>query len=313
MSKIRTFVGLLKKPLQLIPPLARCGLLSWMPDKAFLKVIYKAETGEIPDIENPKTFCEKLQWLKLYDRKPQYTQLVDKYAVREIVVERLGEDCLVPLLGVWDSPEEIDFDSLPNQFVLKCTHDSGSIIICEDKTRLNIKAVRKQLNKMLKRNFYNVGREWPYKKVKHRIVAEAFLTDGEHEDLRDYKFYCFSGVPTYCQVICDRKSVETIDFFDMDWQLQNFTGLCSPQKPFPHASKEIPMPSTLNKMKRAAACLSEGIPFARVDFYEVHGKMYFGEVTFYPAAGFGVFMPEEWNSKLGEMICLPKKQTVRNN
>lgn len=308
MSKICTIVRLLKKPLQLIPPLVKYGLLNWLPDKGFLKLLYRCKMGCSMDLNNPLTFSEKLQWLKLNDRNPAYTAMVDKYEVRSYITEKLGEDCLIPLLGVWSHPNEIDFNSLPKQFVLKCTHDSGGVVVCKDIEQLDVKAAKRRLEKCLKRNFFLIGREWPYKNVKPRIIAEEFLSDGKHEDIWDYKFFCFSGVPTYCQVICGRHSHKTMNFFDMDWRPQEFMRVSESGKVYPLAKEQIPQPATFNKMRMAAECLSEGIPFVRVDFYEVQGKMYFGEITFYPASGFCAFEPKEWNYKLGEKIQLEKSE-----
>lgn len=287
---------------------ASMGVYNHIPDDVFLKKIYRASTGNILNLDTPKTFGEKLQWLKLYDRKPAYTMMVDKYEVRKYIAEKLGEEYLIPLLGVWDSPDEIEFDSLPNQFAMKCNHNSGlGMCICSDKSKLDIKKVKKDLRKGLKQDYYITGREWPYKDVKRRIIAEKYINDGTGEDLRDYKFYCFSGVPMFCQVISDRSTKETIDIFDMNWTLQEFTGFGNI---YPHSEKEIPKPETFGEMKAAAEILSKDIPFSRIDLYEVQGKMYFGEITFFPASGLGTFAPYEWNRKLGDLICLPEKRGI---
>lgn len=306
MSKLRTFIRLLKSPPQLIPSLVKYGLLDWLPDKSFLKLIYRCKMGRSLNLNNPLTFSEKLQWLKLNDRNPAYTVMVDKYEVRSYVAEKLGEDCLIPLLGVWNSPDDIDFNLLPDQFVLKCTHDSGGLVVCKDIEQLDIKAAKRRLKKCFKRKFFLLGREWPYKNVKPRIIAEEYLCDDKHEDLVDYKFFCFSGVPTYCQVICGRNTNETMNFFDMDWQQQVFRRVSEQGGVYPLSEEDIPQPTTFREMKAAAERLSKGIPFVRVDFYEVKDKMYFGEITFYPASGFCGFKPDEWDNIFGSWIRLPE-------
>lgn len=283
---------------------AGLGKYNNLSDKKYLERKFECCMGKSLDFEHPQTFNEKLQWLKLYDRKSEYTVMVDKYKVREYIKNKIGEEYLIPLIGVWDDPDDIDFDALPDKFVLKCNHNSGlGMCICKDKSNLDIKKVKNELRRGLAQDYYLTGREWPYKNVPRRIIAEKYMEDATVKELRDYKFFCFNGVPMYCQVISDRTSNETIDFFDMDWKHQSFTGLALPEKPFSNHS--IPIPISFDKMKESAEILSKNIPFVRVDFYEINGKMYFGELTFYPAAGFGVFSPDEWNYKLGNMIKLP--------
>lgn len=260
--------------------------------------------GYTLDLDNPQTFSEKLQWLKLYNRKPEYTQMVDKYAVKKYVANIIGEEYIIPTLGVWDRFEDIDFDKLPKQFVLKTTHDGGSygIVICKDKDVFDYKAAKKTINRSLRRCSYKVMREWPYKNVKRQIIAEEYLECMGNTDLIDYKFYCFNEQPLYCQVIKDRNSKETIDFFDQEWNHQVFYGL-NPKAI--QSSYPIDRPINYDKMVEVASKLSHNIPFARVDLYNIGGKIYFGEITFFPASGFGVFTPSEWDYKLGEWIKLP--------
>lgn len=287
---------------------ANFGRYDSMPDEKYLRKKFKASMGKPLDLAQPRTFNEKLQWLKLYDRKPEYTMMVDKYLVRDYIARQLGEEYLIPLLGVWEDPDEIDFDALPNQFVLKCNHNSGlGMCICKDKSKLDIPKVKKELRKGLKQNYYLTGREWPYKDVPRKIICEQYMTDGG-EGLADYKFYCFGGKPTYCQVITDRNTEEHIDFFDMDWEHLEFTGLALPHKPF--SNTPIPIPISFETMKQFAETLSKNIPFLRVDFYEVNGHLYFGELTFYPASGFGVFTPKDWNERIGDMLTLPKRLEI---
>lgn len=280
------------------------GMYRDMPDEKYIKRMFRYKMGYELDLENPKTFSEKLQWLKLYDRRPEYTIMVDKYEAKKYVAERIGEEYIIPTLGVWNHFEEIDFDTLPDQFVLKCTHDSHGLSICKDKAKWDKQEAKKRLEKGLKRNYYYNYREWPYKDVKPRIIAEKYMEDSEtyNTDLIDYKFYCFGGIPTYCQVIKDRTINEKIDFFDMKWKRMPFTGLHSPGKPYPHSDKYITQPVSFELMQAKAKLLSQDLPFVRIDFYDIKGRLYFGEITFYPASGLGIFEPDEWNYKLGEMI-----------
>jgi len=285
----------------------RNEFLKILPDSIFLKMRYRSRFGKKLDIKNPQTFSEKLQWLKLYNRIPEYSIMVDKYAVKQYVADKIGETYVIPTLGVWENFDDVDFGSLPNQFVMKCTHDSGGLVICKDKEALDIDKAREKINKSLKRNFYWIAREWPYKNVPKRIIAEKYISDKEKSDsLTDYKFYCFNGKPQYCQVITARFDDERIDFYDMQWKHQEFTGLSKPYKK--HASSLSPKPYTFEKMKDFASILSKDIPFVRVDFYEVDGNLYFGEITFFPAGGWGEFDVDEWNYKMGEMIKLPDRK-----
>lgn len=303
-GKLNTAVEMLKKNRSQIPyavfrNLTHKGLTRWIPDKAYIKIAYRLCIGKKLNLDNPKTFNEKLQWLKLYDRNPQYIEKVDKYRVRGYIKEVIGEEYLIPLLGVWDSFEDINFDILPEKFVLKCNHDSGSVIICKDKNSFNIGVAREKLEKALKSTGYWFGREWPYKDVKPCIICEKYMEDTDGE-ISDYKFYCFNGIPLYCQVIANRSSNETIDFYDMNWKWMNFTGNQYPFKP--HAKDKRIMPYTFEEMKKLATILADGMSFARIDFYCINRKTYFGEITFYPAGGFGKFEPADWNEKFGALI-----------
>ncbi|MBQ9100591.1 MAG: hypothetical protein IJY54_04325 [Paludibacteraceae bacterium] len=265
------------------------------------------------DWKNPKTFSEKLQWLKLYDRKPEYTTMVDKFAVKEYVANLIGEEYIIPTLGVWDTPEDINWDELPNQFVLKTTHGGGNtgVVICKDKVTFDKKSAIEKLNRSLKSCIFKSYREWPYKNVKRRIIAEQYMEDRESEDLIDYKFYCFNGEPIYCQVIRDRRSKETIDFYDVDWNHMSFVGL----NPIAENSlvsivkngiTQVVKPYKLEDMLSICSKVASQIPFVRVDLYSIQSKVYMGEITFYPASGLGVFTPKEWNDKLGKFISLPR-------
>ena len=279
-----------------------------LPDEEFLMRKYKAVMGRPLSLDKPRTFSEKLQWLKLHNRKPEYTVMVDKYLVREHIAKTVGEEYLIPLLGVWSDPDEIDFDALPDRFVLKCNHNSGlGMYICRDKSKMDTERVREELRRGLRQDYYLTGREWPYRDVPRRITAEAFLEDDECDELRDYKFFCFDGEPMFCQVISDRSTDERMDFFDMAWERAPFSRTVAEGVPYPTADRPIPVPKTFETMKEAAATLSRGVPFLRVDFYEVNGRMYFGELTFFPASGFCPFTPDEWNDRLGDKIPLPTK------
>lgn len=280
-----------------------------LPDKLFIQLKFFKNFHRLPNLKKPKTFNEKLQWLKLYDRNPYYTKLVDKYEVKKIVADIIGEEYIIPTLGVWDNAEDIDFESLPNQFVLKATHDSGRVIICKDKDKLNKEWAKKEMAKSLKRDFYALTREWPYKNVPRRIIAEKFMEEPDStkrkDDLPDYKFYCFNGNPTFCQVIRDRNSKETIDFYNMQWDHMPFIGLNPVAR---NGKTPVAKPLHLQEMIGICKKLSKGIPFSRIDLYVVDDKEYFGEITFYPASGMGEFTPKKYNNKLGEMIKLPIEQ-----
>lgn len=276
------------------------------PDKLYLHLLFRCKMGYWMDFDKPKTFCEKLQWLKLYNRDPLYTTLVDKFAVKKWVADKIGEEYVIPMLGAWNNANEIDFESLPNQFVLKTTNGGGGdVVICKDKPKFDKKNAAKHLNQGLKKGIYNKLREWPYKNVPPRIIAEKYIdfekssNNKDSSDLIDYKFFCFNGIPKFCQVIRNRNTKETIDFYDMDWNHMPFVGLNPVAK---NGLNPVAMPKNLKKMISICEKLSEEFPFIRVDLYNVDGKIYFGELTFYPASGFGVFEPDEWNYKLGDMI-----------
>lgn len=275
-----------------------------MSDEAFLKMKYKDLIGRELNLDNPKSYTEKLQWLKIHDRKPQYSKMVDKYEAKKIIADIVGNEYVIPTLGIWDNANDIDFSELPNQFVLKCTHDSASIIICRDKSKFNIKKARKKLNKALKRDFYKFHREWPYKNVKHRIICEPLLKEDNINYLTDYKFFCFNGIPKVFYISNDKGEDPTTDFFDMD-----FNNL--PFKMKDPNSKKLPSkPICFEKMKEMSTKLSAGIPHLRVDFYYVNNKIYVGELTFYHCAGFVKITPEEWDYKLGDMLDLTKVKDV---
>ena len=277
-----------------------------MSDKTFLELRYKQQMGKELDLKKPQTFNEKLQWLKLYNRKPEYTTMVDKYAVKKYVADKIGEEYIIPTLGVWDNFDDIDFDKLPNQFVLKCTHDSGGLVICKDKAKLDIKAAREKINKSLKRNYYYAGREWPYKNVPPRIIAEKYMVDKGNEVLPVFKFLCFGGEPMIIQTIQNDKTInESVDYFDIYWNKLDL------KQNFPNSTFKINKPNSLNEMIDLARILTLDTPFLRADFYEINGKVYFSELTFFSDGGNAIFYPKEWDYKLGSYIKLPQK-TINN-
>ena len=254
------------------------------------------------NLDTPQTFSEKMQWLKLYDRHPEYTKMVDKVNAKQWLAERIGGKYIIPTLGIWERAEDIDFNRLPEQFVIKCNHNSGKgMFICRDKKSINVERVRSGLAKGLKQNYYLQSREWPYKNVNRQIIVEQYLS-ADDGDLKDYKFFCFGGVPKMCQVIKGRETNMVIDFFDMDWRHQPF----HEPREYPFSDEPIAQPTRFNEMKQLASILSKGYPFLRVDFYEVDGRVYVGELTFYPTSGMGGFEPNEWDLRFGEWISLPK-------
>lgn len=287
--KVWIFYLLLRKPGRLLS------------DKTFLKLKYWATTGRKLNIDNPGSFNEKLQWLKLYNRRSEYTMMADKYAVREYVKKTIGEEYLIPLLGVWDRPEDIDFDVLPEQFVLKCNHDCGSVIICRDKSSFDQVATINKLKKCLKENYYWQGREWPYKDIKPKIVAEKYMGD----NLTDYRIYCFNEIPKLIYSYSNESQADGskpepryCDIFDHNWKPIPYH-----QKLLPHGN--VPMPGQLSKMLEIAKLLSANSIFVRIDFYEIDNMLYVGEMTFYPGGGMSKFYPDSYDLELGKWLKLP--------
>lgn len=288
------------RPSRVFNALAARRCFNWMSDETCLKIQYRLSLGKKLNLKNPVTYNEKIQWLKLHDRKPEYTMMVDKYAVRSYIAKTIGEQYSIPLVGgPWKTFDEIDFDRLPDQFVLKCNHDSGGLVICKDKSKLNKEVARKKIEKSLKRNFYWVNREWPYKDVKPCIIAEQYMVDESGYELKDYKFFCFDGVPRVMFIATDRGTDTKFDFFDMDFNHLPFTN------GHPCADRTPAKPAGFEEMKRLAGILSRGIKQVRVDFYEINGRVYFGELTFSHWSGNVPFDPEEWDYKMGEWIDLP--------
>lgn len=286
--------------------LADMGVYEKMPDELYIRKLFKAIMGTQLSLENPHTFNEKIQWLKLYDRNPIYTQWVDKYKVKDYVGSIIGKEHIIPTIGVWDSPEAIDFDQLPDRFVLKCNHNSGlGMYICKDKNKMDQETVLRKLKEGLSENYYLYGREWPYKNVERKIIAEPYLEDMSGE-LRDYKLMCFNGKHR-CTFVCEgRNSNEGlhVTFYDENWHIMPF------ERHYPRRMKEISCPMHYDRMREYAELLSKNCPFMRVDFYEVEGKLYFGEITLYPGSGFEEFNPYNWDCVLGDWLKLPDIKVV---
>ena len=278
-------------------------ILNHIPDKQYLKLRYKRTFGKKLNLDNPQTFNEKLQWLKLYDRRPEYTIMVDKYAVKKYVADKIGEEYIIPTLGVWDNPDDIDFDALPSRFVLKCNHNSGlGMCICKDKSKLDIEKVRSELRRGLAQDYYLTGREWPYKNVSRKIIAEKYMEDAKVRELRDYKIYTFNGKAKFCMINTDRGTDTRADYFDGFYNWLDFTW------GYPHADVKPEKPANYEKMFELAEKLANGTATLRVDFYEVNGQIYFGELTFFDASGFDKIIPESYDLKFGSWIKLPDKK-----
>lgn len=282
--------------------LSSLGLFKDMNDEEYLKKLFKCHMKRELNLDNPQTFNEKLQWLKLYDRKPEYTTMVDKYAVKRYVADIIGEEYIIPTLGVWNHFDEIDFDKLPNQFVLKCTHDSGGIVICTDKSNLDLKAAKKKIEKCLRRNYYWSSREWPYKNVKPRIIAEKYMSDEGKEELSDYKVLCFNGEPKIVEVHKGRfNGQHTQDCYDEFWNKTDIE-----QHDLPKSNDIMPKPAFLEEMLHLSKLLSKDLIHVRVDWYFTNNRLYFGELTFFDGSGYNLFCGNA-DELLGSWIKLPIK------
>lgn len=276
----------------------------WLPDAAYLKLRFWFETGDRLNLKNPKTFNEKLQWLKLHDREDIHTMMVDKQAVKKYVSDKIGEEYVIPTLGVWDDFRNIDFDKLPDQFVLKTTHGGGGggVVICTGISCLDKEKAAEKISESMVGDIYRLYREWPYKNVRKRIIAEQFI-QSEDGDLRDYKFFCFNGEPKFLKVDFGRFTEHHANYYDMEWNLLPFGEAALP----PVTSHIEEKPLNFDRMIKIAKALSKDTKFLRVDLYNVKGKIYFGELTFYPAAGMGHFTSKEWEFKVGDMLNLSEQ------
>ena len=298
---IRKLIKYIGKPKMLIQIIMTTKITNFIPDSIFLKLKYKLAIGNKLDLNNPKTFNEKIQWLKINDKKDIYTKMVDKYEVKKYVADIIGRKYIIKTIGVYDSFDQINFNELPNQFVIKCTHDSGGLIIVKDKSKLNIKETGAKINKALKKNYFYSCREWPYKNIIPRIIIEEYMEDETYKELIDYKIMCFNGEPKIIFTCSERyKKGLKVTFFDMNWNRLNF------KRHYPTSNEKIEKPTNYAKMIELSKKLSKNIPFIRVDWYEINKKLYFGELTFYPGSGFEEFTPSEWDRKLGDMLELPK-------
>lgn len=271
-------------------------------DELFLKTKYRLIFARRLDLEHPTTYSAKLQWLKLNDRRSEYTRMVDKIEVKKYVASVIGDEYIIPTLKMYDSVNQVNFDELPKQFVIKCTHDSGSVIVCKDKDKLDKKKALEKLNKGLKQNFYYQTREYPYRSVKPRLIAEQYMEDESGYELKDYKIFCFNGQPKMSFVASDRQKEgedTKFDFYDLEWNHIPVTN------GHPCSKNGIPKPKNYEKMLEIAAKLSEGIPHVRVDLYNINGKIYFGELTFFHWSGFMPYEPDEWDYKFGSYLQLP--------
>lgn len=293
-----------ENPWRIINVLAAKGLLNWLPDRQYLKLRYRASFNRKLNLSNPQTFNEKLQWIKLYDRDPIFTTMVDKYEAKNYVAEIIGEEYIIPTLGVWDRFNDIDFLKLPDQFVLKCTHDSGGLVICKDKNKLNIERARTKIERSLKSSYYRWGREWPYKDVKPRIIAEQYMSNNG-KALDDYKVHNFDGVPKLILICSDRFSESGLkeDFYDENWQHLDMYRISHPS-----STNIAEKPGCLDEMLKLSKRLANGTSFLRTDFYEIDGKLYLGELTFFPASGLQPYRPDEWDYKMGQWITLKDKR-----
>ena len=272
-------------------------------DKTYYQFRHLFKHRERVQLRDPQTFNSKLIWLNLYDRNPEYAAFVDKYEVREYITKRIGEKYLNELYGVYERVEDIDFESLPNEFVLKATHGSGWIIICDDKTRFDIGRAKKQMQSWLNKNFYDLYGEWIYKELKPRIICERYLRNEHESGLTDYKIYCFNDTPKFVQVDMDRYQDHTRTYFDLNWQQIHFElGGCKA------SSSPIEKPGSLNEMIEIARVLCRGLKFLRVDLYLVDGKIFFGELTLYSGNGMLNFSPKQYDKKIGELLKLESSE-----
>lgn len=271
--------------------------LNFLPSKLFLEICYYGRTGEKLNLNHPVKFNDKLNWLKIHDKNPRYTLLADKYEVKKIVASIIGERYVVPCYGVWNSFDEIDFEKLPEKFVLKGTHDSSGATVCTGKSTFDFSKAKEKFDAIMKRNWYYEWREWPYKNIKPRIIADEFLDDGREGELQDYKFWCFNGEPKVMYMTNKGKQIFE-NFYDM-----NFAPL-DINHGFSRVSPEYQKPHNFELMIELAKKLSVDIPFVRVDFFNINSKVYFGEFTFYDWGGQRPFVSKEWDIKLGNWIRL---------
>ena len=280
------------------------GFFNGMDDEKYISKKYHSIMGKKLNLDHPTTFNEKLQWLKINDRNPLYSSLVDKYEVKQLVQSKISDCGIIKTIGVWNSFDQINFDLLPERFVLKCTHDRGSYFVCRNKAMINKMQLKKKYKTALNKNFYYYGREWPYKDVKPRIIAEEYIENVDRGDLYDYKFFCFNGQVNCYKIDFNRQSKHQANYFDRDSNLLRFGEVICP----PDYDHTFSVGEEIPKMISYAEKLSNGIPFVRVDFYYCENKIYFGELTFFPASGWGKFEPSSADLILGNWLELPDLQ-----
>lgn len=291
---------IMEEPGRLINALAIRGYFNWMSDERYIRLAYMWRMGKKLNLENPISFTEKLQWLKLHDRNSVYPELVDKYGVRCIIADRLGEEYLIPLIAQYDRIEDIEWEKLPDQFVLKCTHGSSTNIICTDKSAFDKKKAQQKLKVWMNRDWYWFGREWPYKNMKRRIIVEQYMVDESGNELKDYKINCFNGEPKFIQVMSGRNAgAYYLNQFDTEWH-PTPTG----RKHHVPSKTPIAKPSNLLQLLEIARILSNGMPYVRIDLYIIDHKIYFGEITFFPASGYIDYADEKIDIALGKLIDL---------
>lgn len=302
MSKVHTFYQILtKNPAKLAISAGRNGLLNWMRDEQYLKLTFRGAMGYPLDLNNPKTFNEKLQWLKLHNRQPEYIEWVDKFTAKQKAAALLGVDHIVPLLGAWEKPEKIDFDVLPDKFVLKCNHDQGSVKVIDKSKGFDRRQIVKFYQYRLSTNPYWATREWPYKDVPRKIIAEKYMVDESGAELKDYKINCFNGEPKYIQVMSGRSNGQYyLNHFDMDWN-----PITIPRRNHTESPQHIEKPKHLQEMIEISKLLSKNIPYVRIDLYHTEDQVYFGEITFFPMSGFVDYADVETDLALGNLIKLP--------
>lgn len=300
-NKLKRIIDFVRNPRRMVYDWIRRNPYKVKNDELFMRARWYFEMPFGLDLRHPKRYNEKLQWLKLHDHNPLYSKMVDKYEAKKYVAGIIGEEYIIPTLGVWNSVEEIDWDSLPNQFVLKCTHDSGGLVICKDKKTLDVEAAKKKIKHSLETDYYALGREWPYKNVPRRVIAEQFMEDSKTEELRDYKFFCFDGQVKALFVASERykNGHPYFDFFDENYNHLPF------ERGYSSAPESPEKPATFLEMKCLAEKLSKGFTHIRADFYEIDGKPYFGEITLYPGNGVEPFIPDEWDYTFGSWLKLP--------
>ena len=304
---MKKIIKAIKNPYWAFGVVLRRLLSRWMDDRTFIRWEYFSGMGKFPNIDDPRTYNEKLQWLKLHDIHEEYAQLVDKCEAKKYVAKKIGEEFIIPTLGVWDSFEDIDFGQLPKEFVLKTTHDSGGVVVCKDKRKMNLSDARRKIVKSLNHNYYYEHREYPYKNIKPRVVAEKYMVDESGTELKDYNFFCFDGEPKMLLIVSGRGTDQRQDFYDIEFNL-----LPVHRKEHPNSGIIREKPVGYDDMVKLAGSLSLGIPHVRVDLYNINGKIYFGELTFFSGSGNIPFEPEEWDYKIGEWLKLPKR-TSKNS